>query len=387
MERTTPLASLLEVAGATPTGDGVIADTSLTSQSQTPPAQTPSGNERGQAATSLRRPGSRTQALLGVKVYGCGAYAPSNVVTNEVLRDRYGFDPEWIVQRTGITERRWVSSGEATSDLSVEAARRAIQDANISPDEIDLVIVGTLSPDHSFPSTACLVQDRLGLEAAAFDLQAGCSGFMYTMTTAAQFVANGTARYALAIGADVCSKFLNMSDQKSAPLFGDGAGAVVIGPGDPHQGLICYQLGADGAGGNFICRPACGSRNAVTTEDLSKGNQYLQMDGRNVFKWAVRTVTESVELMLNKTGMSVHDISLFLFHQANMRIIDAVADQLGIPREKMINNLSRYGNTSAASIPLVLDEAMQGDRIRTGDTVLMCGFGTGLTWGTGLFRW
>lgn len=325
--------------------------------------------------------------MLGVKIYGCGAYAPSNVVTNEVLRDRYGFDPEWIVQRTGITERRWVNPGEATSDLSVEAARRAIEAANISPDEIDLVIVGTLSPDHSFPSTACLVQDRLGLEAAAFDLQAGCSGFMYTLTTAAQFVANGTARYALAIGADVCSKFLNMADQKSAPLFGDGAGAVVIGPGDPHQGLICYQLGADGAGGNFICRPACGSRNAVTSEDLAKGNQYLQMDGRNVFKWAVRTVTDSVELMLNKTGMSVHDVSVFLFHQANMRIIDAVADQLGIPGEKMINNLSRYGNTSAASIPLVLDEAMQGGRIRTGDTVLMCGFGTGLTWGTGLFRW
>lgn len=379
MEQSTPLNALLELASASPGEDQ--ASRSLPSQVET------RGAENIQTGTSLRRPGQRTQALLGVKIVGCGAYAPSNIITNEVLRDRYGFDPEWIVQRTGIMERRWVSPGEATSDLSVEAAQRAIRHAGISPDEIDLVVVGTLSPDHSFPSSACLVQDRLGLEAAAFDLQAGCSGFMYTMTTAAQFVANGTARYALAIGADVCSKFLNTADQKTAPLFGDGAGAVVIGPGDPHQGLICYQLGADGGGGAFISRPACGSRTVVTGEELAKGNQYLQMDGRNVFKWAVRTVTESVELMLNKTGMSVHDVSLYLFHQANMRIIDSVAEQLGIPRDRMVNNLNRYGNTSAASIPLVMDEALQANRIQRGDTVLMCGFGTGLTWGTGLFRW
>lgn len=382
MKQETPLATSVEVAGAT-----FPVEHAITSKQNTPEPELAAGTERPKSGMSLRRPGMRTQALLGVKVYGCGAYAPANVVTNEVLQARFGFDPEWILQRTGISERRWVNPGEATSDLSVEAARRAIEAANISPEEIDLVIVGTLSPDHSFPSTACLVQDRLGLEAAAFDLQAGCSGFMYTLTTASQFVANGTARYALAIGADVCSKFLNTADQKSAPLFGDGAGAVVVGPGDPHQGLICYQLGADGAGGNFIYRPACGSRNAVTSDDLSKGNQYLHMDGRNVFKWAVRTVTESVELMLTKTGMSVHDVSLFLFHQANMRIIDAVAEQLGIPHDKMINNLARYGNTSAASIPLVLDEAMKGNRIHSGDTVLMCGFGTGLTWGTGLIRW
>ncbi|MFO1022326.1 MAG: beta-ketoacyl-ACP synthase III [Planctomycetales bacterium] len=338
-------------------------------------------------SSGLRRPTKKVHSLLGVQILSSGSYAPDNVVTNEDLQARYGFDPEWIIQRTGIRERRWCPPEMATSDMSVLAAERAIKMAGVNQQDIDLVIVGTLSSDYSFPSTACLVQDRLGLDAAAFDLQAGCSGFVYTMTTAAQFVASGSSKLALAIGADCCSRLMNVHDQKTAPLFGDGAGAVLISRGDPHQGLICYQLGADGGGGEFIYRPACGSRKEATPDAIAAGLQYLHMDGRNVFKWAVRTVTETIELMLHKTGMSVHDVSLFLLHQANMRIIDSVAEQLGIPKDKMVNNLDRYGNTSAGSVPLVLDEAMQAGRIKRGDVVLMCGFGTGLTWGTGLFRW
>jgi 3-oxoacyl-[acyl-carrier-protein] synthase-3 len=210
---------------------------------------------------------------------------------------------------------------------------------------------------------------------------------MYAMVTGAQFVATGNSRNALVIGADCNSRIVDPTDQRTYPLFGDGAGAVVISEGDPHQGFLCYQMGSDGSGGSMLDRPAGGTKCPLTASALEAGDHYLKMDGRSVFKWAVRLLAESIDLMLAKTGMTVEDVSLFVLHQANIRIIQSAAEQLGIPEEKFFINLHRYGNTSGGSIPLALDEAFQQGRIGAGDNVLMCGFGAGLTWGTGLFRW
>ncbi len=330
---------------------------------------------------------TRTSSLLGVQVVGCGAYLPDNVVTNEDLQRERGFDPEWIKQRTGILSRRYAPAEQATSDLAVEAARQAILNARVNPRDIDLVIVGTFTPDHRCPSTACLVQDRLGLDAAAFDLQAACSGFVYALTTGAQFVATGNSKLALVIGADCNSRIVDPTDRKIAPLFGDGAGAVLLAKGEPHQGLICYQIGADGSGGRLLECPSGGTRRPLTREDLEAGLHYMQMDGRNVFKWAVKKLAQTIELVLSKAGMSVYDVSLYLMHQANIRIINYAMEQLGVPMDRVYNNLERYGNTSAASIPISLAEVLEQKRIKPGDTILLSGFGAGLTWGTALFRW
>ncbi|WP_437191940.1 beta-ketoacyl-ACP synthase III [Planctomicrobium sp. SH527] len=329
----------------------------------------------------------RTSSLLGVQIAGTGSYLPNRVVTNEMLNEQYGCDANWIVQRTGILERRHAPPEIATSDMCVEAARSAIRSAGIDPQQIDLLVVGTFTPDFHCPSTACLVQDKLGLDCPAFDTVAACAGFMYSMVTAAQYVATGNAKCALAIGADLNSRIVNPQDQRIYPLFGDGAGAVLITRGNPHQGLVCYQLGSDGSGGPLLDRKAGGTRNPLSAESLIAGEHFMTMDGRSVFKWAVRMLTDTIELVLQKSGKTVDDVSLFLLHQANIRIINAAAEQLGIPEEKLFNNLQKYGNTSAASIPIVIDEAVQAGRLQRGDLALLCGFGGGLTWGTGLFRW
>ena len=325
--------------------------------------------------------------MLGVQVISCGSYVPENVVTNSDLEARYGFDPEWVEQRTGILERRHCPPEQATSDLAVRAGRDAIRAAGVNPQEIDLLVVGTFTPDFHCPSTACLVQDQLGLDCPAFDAAAACAGFMYAFVTAAQFVATGNAKYALVIGADCNSRIVNPNDQRTFPLFGDGAGAVLLTRGEPHQGFMCYQMGSDGSGGPLLDRPAGGTKQPLTHETLDAGRHFLKMDGRSVFKWAVRLLTDTTELMLDKTGVGIHDVSLYLYHQANVRIISSAAEQLGIPADKVFNNLQRYGNTSGGSVPIVLDEAVQAGRINRGDTVLMCGFGAGLSWGTTLFRW
>jgi 3-oxoacyl-[acyl-carrier-protein] synthase-3 len=329
----------------------------------------------------------RTRSLLGVQIVATGSYVPDNIVTNADLKARYGYDPEWIEQRTGILARRHVVDGQATSDLCIEAARRAMRDAQVTARDIDLVVVGTFTPDFQCPTTANLVQDALGIDAPAMDVHAACSGFVYALSTAAQFVATGNSKMALVIGGDCNSRIVNPLDLKIAPLFGDGAGAVLLTKGDAHQGLMCYQLGSDGGGGSMLDRPAGGSRNPTTHEDLDAGRQFLQMDGRSVFKWAVRAVTDSVELVLQKSGMSVRDVALYVMHQANIRIINNVAEQLAIPPEKLFNNLQEYGNTSGGSIPIALDEAIRSGRLERGETLLMSGFGGGLTWGTCLFRW
>lgn len=329
----------------------------------------------------------RTSSLLGVQVIGCGSFVPDNVVTNSDLNARFGFDPHWVEQRTGILERRHCPPDTATADLAVEAARRAIRQSGIDPQQIDLLIVGTFTPDYHCPSTACLVQDRLGLDCPAFDAAAACAGFMYAMVTAAQYVATGNAKYALVIGADCNSRIIDPADQRTYPLFGDGAGAVLLARGEPHQGFLCYQMGSDGSGSPFLDRPAGGTRLPLTHEALDAGSHYLKMDGRSVFKWAVRLLTDTTELLLEKSGLSVHDVSTYLYHQANIRIIASATEQLGIPEDRVFSNVQKYGNTAGGSIPLALDEALQEGRIERGDTVLMCGFGAGLTWGTSLIRW
>ncbi len=326
-------------------------------------------------------------SLLGIQIVASGSYVPDQVVTNEDLQAERGFDPDWISQRTGILERRHAPEGQATSDLCVEAAKRAIRAARVDPSEIDLVLVGTFTPDFNCPSTACLVQDKLGLDAPAVDLQAACSGFIYALVTGAQYVATGNSKMALVIGGDCNSRIVDPQDRRIAPLFGDGAGAVLVTQGEPHQGLICYQMGADGSGGPLLQCAAGGTRHPMTIDDVEAGRHFLSMDGRTVFKWAVRVLTDTIELVLSKSGMSIHDVSMFLVHQANKRIIDAAISQLGIDPDRVFSNLERYGNTSGGSIPLALDEAFQAGQINRGDTILMCGFGAGLTWGTSLFRW
>ena len=333
------------------------------------------------------RGSQRVQRLTGFGIRSIGSYVPSRVVTNEELEARYGFEPGWIERRTGIKQRRIAAATESTSDLAVEAARRAITAAQVSASDIDLLIVGTFSPDFTCPSTACLVQNKLKLDAPAMDIQAACSGFMYALATGAQFVATGNSRLALVIGADVNSRIVQPDDQQIAPLFGDGAGAVILEAGAADQGFVCYQLGADGAGGGMLDRPAGGATMPLTPELVSAGQHFLQMDGRNVFKWAIEAVTQSIQTVLDNAGVTSEDVSLFVLHQANIRIIDHAMKVLDIPRFKVYNNLDRVGNTSAASIPLALDEAYREGRINSGDLVVMCGFGAGLTWGTSLFRW
>jgi 3-oxoacyl-[acyl-carrier-protein] synthase-3 len=328
-----------------------------------------------------------TRTLLGVQVLGTGSYVPETVVTNEDLRSRHGFDPDWIINRTGIHERRFAPPHQATSDLCAHAAQRCIKAAGVDASEVDLLVLGTMTPDMAFPSTACLVQDRLKLNCPAFDLQAACAGFVYALVTAAQFVAAGTSRRALVIGGDCNSRVINPGDQKSFPLFGDGAGAVLLGPGTEHQGMVAYQLGADGSGGDLLNRPACGSRMPPSAEAIEQGLHFLTMDGKAVFKWAVRTLADSTQDVLACADRTVSSIRWFIPHQANVRIIHAASDVLGFDRESVYKNIDRYGNTSGGSIPIALDEVVRDGKIDRGDLILTAGFGAGLTWGTILWRW
>ncbi len=329
----------------------------------------------------------RTQTLTGVRIVGTGCALPERVVTNEDLRDSHGFDPEWIVNRTGIHERRFAPPHLATSDFCAQAASRCLKAANCDPADVDLLVLGTMTPDMAFPSTACLVQDRLKLNCPAFDLQAACAGFTYALITAAQFVAAGTCKRALVVGGDCNSRVINPNDAKSFPLFGDGAGAVLLTPGSKEQGMLAYQFGADGSGGDLLNRPACGSRMPPTVEALERGLHYLTMDGRAVFKWAVRVLTDSTNEVLAHAGMTVADCRWFVPHQANVRIIHAASDVLGFPREQVFKNLDKYGNTSGGTIPIALDEMFRDGQIDPGDVLLASGFGAGLTWGTILWKW
>lgn len=327
------------------------------------------------------------RSLTGVRVVGTGSYVPDAVVTNEHLHQRFGFDSDWIVKRTGILERRHALPHQATSDLCLEAARRCIQQAGVKPSDIDLCILATFTPDMSFPSTACLVQDALKLACPAVDLQAACAGFMYAFITAAAYVASGASDMALVIGGDANSRIVNPNDIKTYPLFGDGAGAVLMTRGRKDQGILAFSLGADGSGGDLLSRPACGSRMPPSPELLEKGLHYMHMDGRAVFRWAVAILCDTIQDVLQHARMSTDDVDVYIPHQANIRIINAAIDVLRIPRSRVFNNLDRYGNTSAGSVPLALDEAVQEGKVRDDGLLLLSGFGAGLAWGTALVRW
>lgn len=340
-----------------------------------------------QSAEKLFKFNRRTQSLMGVQVVGTGSYLPEKIVSNQELEKSYGFEEGWIEPRTGILNRRHAAPGEATSQMCSKAARRAIQMAEINKNDIDLVVVGTFTPDFHCPSTACLVQDELKLNAPAMDVQAACSGFVYALVTAAQFVATGNSKMALVVGGDTNTRIVNQADQRTGPLFGDGAGAVILTKGSKQQGLLCYQMGADGSGGPLLQIPSGGTASPSQPEDVQNGDLFLHMDGRTVFKWAVQALTKTIGLLLETTDLSPSDVACYLIHQANIRIIDKAMQQLGIPPEKVYNNLSQYGNTSGGSIPIALDEALRQERFQRGDTLLLSGFGAGLTWGTTLFRW
>ena len=329
---------------------------------------------------------SPLRRLPGVQIIGTGSYVPENVVTNEDLA-RLGCDADWIIQRTGIRERRHAPPEISTSDMALVAAERCIEAAGIDRSQIDLLVLGTLSPDYLLPATAAAVQSRLGLNCAAMDVSAACAGFMYAMVTGMQYVATGSSDYALVIGADTNSRVMDPNDKKTYPLFGDGAGAVLVTRGSSEQGLLSYTLGADGAGEQLLIRPAGGSRTPLEIGARSDTNWFVKMDGRPVFKWAVRLLDDSSREVIAAAGFTPSDVKLWLFHQANIRILDAAVEALGIDPKKCETHIDRYGNTSAGSVPIALDESFRTGRFGKGDLLLMSGFGGGLAWGTSLMRW
>jgi 3-oxoacyl-[acyl-carrier-protein] synthase-3 len=329
---------------------------------------------------------SRLGQLTGIEIMATGSYVPEAVVANEDLAE-LGCDSEWIVQRTGIRQRRRASPEQATSDLALRAAEQCLQRAGVSPSEVDLIVVATITPDHATPSTACHLQRALGCVAPAMDVNAACAGFMYALVTAGQFVANGSAKCALVVGAEVMSRTVNPADQKTYPLFGDGAGAVLLrATEDRSKGLLSYTLGAEGCGGQLLSIPSGGSRMPLTAEAIAAGDHYLRMEGRSVFKWAVRVVSDSLQDCLTHARLDIGQINLMILHQANMRIIDSAVSDFGFDRNKVFVNLERYGNTSAASIPLALDEALTSGALKPGELVMLCGFGSGLAWGTAIWQ-
>jgi 3-oxoacyl-[acyl-carrier-protein] synthase-3 len=323
---------------------------------------------------------------MGIQIVGVGSCVPENRVKNEDLAS-LGCDADWIMQRTGILERRHAPADQATSDLAVEAARRCIERSGVDPADIDLVLLGTYTPDLLLPATASLVQDQLGLSALAFDIQAACSSFVFALLTGAQFIASGSSQLALVIGADCNSRVVNPDDVRTYPLFGDGAGAVLVSAGAQEQGMLSFAVGSDGSGTDLLCRPMGGTRAPFSHDASSDGLHFLRMEGRPIFKWAVRILNESVNDVLRSAGLSVDDVDLVIFHQANLRIISSAVKDLGIDESRVFNNLERFGNTSSASIPLALDEAIEQGRVGPGSRILLSGFGAGLAWGTMLLQW
>lgn len=336
------------------------------------------------AATASGR--SRLGSLTGVQILATGSYAPETVVSNRDLAE-LGCDEDWIVQRTGIHERRHAPPDQATSDVAYKAARRCLKAANVSPKEVDLILVATMTPDSPLPSTACLLQQRLGCIAPALDMNAACAGFMYAMVTAMQYVKTGCARRALVVGVDLMSRVVDPTDEQTYPLFGDGGGAVLLGAGESDQGLLAFTLGSEGDADGALWQPAGGTREPMTREALATGRHYIHMEGRTVFRWAVRVLIDSTRDVLRHTALDPSEVDLAVLHQANIRIIDAALDDLHIDRNKVVINLTRYGNTSAGSMPLVLDEACREGRIHKGDTILLSGFGGGFTWGSAVMKW
>jgi 3-oxoacyl-[acyl-carrier-protein] synthase III len=320
---------------------------------------------------------------FGAVISGTGCALPERRLTNADLEKMVETSDEWIVQRTGMRERRIASPGETTSTLATLAARRALADAHLSPQDLDLIIVGTLTPDMLTPSTACLVQRDLGIERhiGAFDLGAACSGFVYGVATGAQFLKNGAYKHVLVVGAETLSRIVDYQDRNTCVLFGDGAGAAVLSRSDDTSvGLQAFALGAIGAGAEFITIPAGASRHPATAETVAQRMHYLKMNGREVYKFAVHQMAESLRMAMEACGLTADSVKLVVPHQVNQRVIDSATEKMGFPKDKVFVNIERYGNTSAASVPIALDEARKSGRCGKGDWIIMVAFGAGLTW-------
>jgi 3-oxoacyl-[acyl-carrier-protein] synthase III len=321
------------------------------------------------------------QAGVAISITGLGCKVPDRVVTNDELKQYVDTSDEWIRERTGIRERRMASRDEALSDLALPASRDALAQASVHGKDIDLLIVATVTPDMAFPSTGAILADRLGaVDAAAYDLAAGCTGFMYGLAQAYGMLAAGLAKRALVVGGDILSRILDWEDRSTLVLFGDGAGAVVL-EAVPEQGFLGFELGADGAGGANLWLPGSGSRIFEDPDRLVK------MNGPEVFKFATRILVQSAEEIMERCGVTIDDVDVYVPHQANRRIIDHATKKLGVPSEKVVVNVDRYGNTSSGSIPLALADAALDGRLQPGKLVLMTGMGAGLTWGSALIRW
>lgn len=317
-------------------------------------------------------------------------YVPPRLLTNEDLEKLVDTTNDWILQRTGIRERHVVEPGVTTSDLAKEAAVAAIERAGLTPDDIDLIIVGTVTPDMLFPSTACLVQHKIGASRAwGFDLSAACSAFTYSLTVGAKMVSSGAVKHALVIGADVMSSIIDYTDRSTCILFGDGAGAVVLGPVSDESGfgILDFEHQVDGSGGPALCMPAGGSRMPASHDTVDQRLHYVKQEGQTVFKFAVTKTGEMCERVLSRNNLTAHDIDLFVSHQANRRIITSAAERIGVPAEKVVINIDRFGNTTAATIPLALNDAVKDGRLKKGASVLLTSVGAGFTVGAMLVRW
>lgn len=327
--------------------------------------------------------------MPSAQIVGTGSYVPARVLTNADLEKLVDTSDEWIVTRTGISERHVASDEEATSDLAYHAAQGALAAAGLDPADLDMVLVATATPDMFFPSTACIIQDRLGARrAGALDISAACSGFIYGTGVANGLIRAGTARTVLLVGAETLTKVVNWQDRNTCVLFGDGAGAVVLRSDEGERGILSVHLYSDGSKGPLLMLPGGGSRHPMSQALLDAGMTKIQMNsGNEVFKLAVRAMEDAALTALKQNGFDVGDVDFIITHQANMRIISALGQRLGLPDRKVIANLQRVGNTSAASIPLALDEAVRDGRVQPGHLVLLCAFGGGLTWASALIRW
>lgn len=321
-------------------------------------------------------------------ITGIGSYLPSKVLTNYDLEKMVDTSDDWIIQRTGIKERRIVENGQITSDLATHASLRAMEDAGVSPNDLDMIITSTITPDHIFPSTSCYIQQKIGASrASAFDILAACAGFIYALSVGESFVNSGAMKTVLVVGAECLSKITDYTDRTTCILFGDGAGAVVIQKSSTKHEILSTSLAADGSQADVLIMPGGGAKNPASLESVQQRTHYIQFKGKEVFKLAINNITNLITDTVNKNGFSLEDIDLIIPHQSNLRIIEATMEKLGLPMEKAVVNIDKYGNTSSASIPIAIDEARKEGRLSKGDIVMLVAFGGGLTWGSSIIRW
>jgi 3-oxoacyl-[acyl-carrier-protein] synthase-3 len=326
--------------------------------------------------------------VRGAKVIGLGSYVPERILTNKDLEKMVDTTDEWIVSHTGMKERHIAAPEQATSDLATEAARAALEDSGLSPTDIGMVIVGTVTPDTAFPNVSSLVQANIGAPCAgAFDVGVGCTGFVYALAAAAGMIQSGIVDYAMVAAAETLSRVVDWNDRSTCVLFGDGAGAVVLGPAEPGEGIKAFSMVSDGSNSQYLKIPSGGSRTPLTPERLLAGENLLYMEGHEVFKLAVRGCPEVAESVMQKAGLTHEDIDWAIFHQANRRILEAAAKRLDIPDERVVCDVERYANTSAASIPLAMDDLYKEGKLKTGDNILLAAFGAGFSLAGGLLQW